>query len=585
MKKFYLMTKLLLAVFAVLFALTANSQTLEITLGDTILDPGGKLTPTAEYHDTSGVLVDVNIKWHTEPGYLGKVRNGELTAEHPGEGYLIAKYQELRDTVNLTVTGTPKGDKDEDDGDDEGEDEDDYPKVKIIPGSIKVAVGDSVELRAFYVDSTDTKIDTTFTWSVEPVDLGEFPDPMVSMFHAGDDPGKGTIIATLGDLADTIKVTLFVPKVKKDKDNNKGKQLTIMPGDTMVYTGAGPIQYSATYKTNGNKHQGAEFIWSVSDTSVAKIDADGLLTLAGNTGMALVSAEYSNFKASVELLVVDSTVDLDVNTITLHRVLPDGKELKAKTIKEGESYKIGGLPYPLNILNAGMLHFPYGCIDEDITIYMFIPEEYAEMNDDSTDVTFSDDIITGVKFSVKPAGSDTIVEPYWFNDSIILSVVYKKELLDSLGVTPEELDVFFADNTGFVTDGAGKLAVDTVKNKLYAAIEHFSTIVVRQGEAKTSVKDLTPVNGDEMSIYPNPFNTSATIQFRLEEQGDVNITVYNLFGQKIQMLVNGEYPEGLHKVSWKGNDQNGAPATSGIYICRMIKDGKVAQVKRIILNR
>ena len=102
-------------------------------------------------------------------------------------------------------------------------------------------------------------------------------------------------------------------------------------------------------------------------------------------------------------------------------------------------------------LNAGMIHFPFGCIDEDIVIYMFIPEEYADVDDDTAEVTFSEDIITGVKFSVKPAGSDDIVEPYYFLIPINLRLVYKRDLLDSLNIEPENLDVFFAENTEFIS--------------------------------------------------------------------------------------------------------------------------------------
>lgn len=581
MKKIYILSKLMLVIIALLVGFSANSQeSLTITMDNFELDPNQDTLLTAEYRDTSGVLImEANIKWNTEPGYLGKVnKDGVLTGGQSGEGLLIAKYKELRDTIALTVTGTPK---------ERDDDEVDYPKVKVVPGSIKVMLGDSVELYAFYIDTADVKIDTTFSWSVVPSELGEFPDTTESMFHSAE-LGEGIIIATLGDLADTIKVRVIENKHKPNNgkdDNNNGKQLTILPNDTVVYVGADPIQYSATYKTNGNKHQNAEYSWSVSDTSIAKIGSDGLVTLSGGTGMAIVSATYSNFKASTELLVIDSMVDLDVNTISIHRVLADSTELKAKTFKEGESYKIGGLPYPLNILNGGKLHFPFGCISEDITIYMYIPEEYAEMDDDGVEVAF-DGIITGVKFSVIPASSDTIVEPFNFNIPVELMMVFKHELLDSLGVSPENLDVFFAENTGFVTDGVdGPVVVDTVRNKIYASIEHFSTIVVRQKSAVTIVSELIDDSEKTMEVFPNPFNTSTNILYKLSDESEVNISIYNLFGQQVKLLVNEKRQEGSHNVSWDGTNATGGLATSGIYLCRMVKDGKVANVKRIVLNR
>ncbi len=588
MKKFYSSTKPLLIAAALLLSFAAQSQeSLVITVGDIILAPQGDTLVTAEFTNGNGNLVsDAKIGWITEPGYLGKVdRNGKLVANHPGEGYLIAKYKDLRDTVMLTVTGTPKPD------DDDGMMEDEYPKIKIVPDNIRVEISDSVELRAFYIDSTGVKIDTTFEWWVEPMEVGMFSDSVPNLLYSAEAPGKGIIIARLGDLADTAKITVYETRDKKekiqkekDKQNNKGKQLTISPDDMMVYVGHAPIQYSATYKTNGNKHQNATYNWSVTDTTVAKIDEDGLLTLSGETGMTLVTANYSNFEASVELLVVDSTVDLEVNTISIRRVLPNGNELHPKYFKEGESYKIGGLPYPLNILNAGMLHFPFGCISEDIDIYMFIPEKYAEMNEDSTEVEFSEGVITGVKFSVVPAGSDTIVEPYWFNIPVELKLVYKQDLLDSLGIDPMNLDVFFAENTGFVSVDDEIAVVDTARNRIYASIEHFSTIVVKSADSKTTV-DVIPEEKPAFDIYPNPFSTQTKIEFKLEQNSNVNLSIYNLFGQEIKILANGEFQEGTHRFVWKGDKANGTKATTGIYLVRLIQDGKVTNVQRLVLNR
>ncbi len=589
MKHFYSLKKTYLFLIAFMLMLSATSQTITITPDEITLDPHATISVSAVVTDTSGTTIDdAKINWSTDPGYLGKVdKNGVLTANHSGEGILIAKYRDLRDSVSFTVTGTPKNDDD----DDKPEEEREYPKIKIVPDNVRLEIMDSVELRAFYIDSTGTKIDTTFTWSVIPEELGSFSDSTGNVFYSTDETGKGTLVATLGDLKDEAKITVYETKAKREKikeekehQNHKGKQLTIVPGDTVVYTGHPSIQYSAVLKNNGEKHENATFNWSVSDTTIAEIDEFGMLLLSGETGMTLVSAEYENFQASVELLVIDSTIDLEVNTISIRRVLPNGNELKPKYFKEGDSYKIGGLPYPLNILNAGMLHFPFGCIDEDIDIYMFIPEEYAEVDDSTTEVTFTDEVITGVKFNVKPVGSDTIVEPYYFNVPINLSLVFKHDLLDSLGVTPEELDVFFAENTGF-EEIDEHVAVDTVRNKIYANIIHFSTIVVKQGNVTTSVEGVKPIAADDLTIYPNPFTSSATIQFMINEPSAVQVEIYNLFGQKVQLLTNRQYDEGIHQITWKGDDINGAPASSGVYLCRFIKDGNISQVQKIVLKR
>lgn len=582
MKHFYSLSKLLLLLAGLFFTWSATSQdSLKILTGEIELDPGETVAVEAEYTDTAGVVQDVNINWHAEPGYLGRVdRDGVLTAKHPGEGMLFAKYRGLKDSVRFVVTGEPKGGDDDDDG---GE-EIDYPKVKVIPGMIRVAAGDSVELVAFYVNDMDEKVDTSFTWSVWPPELGEFPDSSKSMFYAGE-TGEGMISATLGDLSDTVKLVVGEPKGKHNQSNS-GRNMVITPGDTTVNAGDLPeLQYYADYKMNGQKHENAEIAWSTSGDSIGSIDSTGLFVFNGETGLALVTAAFSNFSASVELLVVDSLADTEVNTITIHRVLPDGNELPAKSFMEGEAYKIGGLPFPLNLLNGGMLHFPFGSISEDITIYMFIPEEYAEIDSASYEVAFEEEIITGVKFNVKPDGSDTIVEPYHFDVPLTLALVYKKDLLDSLGISPENLDVFFAENTEFVTDSAGVVAIDTTKNKIYASILHFSTIVVRQKSQQTFAEITDDSSEETMMVYPNPFSRSTKIEFEIGRQSDVRIEVYNLYGQKVKTLVNETKFKGIHSVNWDGKNDQGRLLSSGMYFCRMVTDGNQSEVKRIILNR
>lgn len=515
--------------------------------------------------------VEVEVQWQVQPDSLGSIDDFLVfTAEKQGKGYLHVIYELISDSVELEIEV-----KDE-------ETDEEYPKVKIIPGSAKVELGDSLELYAFYADSVGIKTDTTFAWSVEPLELGTFPDPQIPVFQTSAN-GSGIIIAKLGELADTIHVKVYEGRWKK-ADNNKGKKISIVPGDTIVMADAGMVQYSAYYEIKPNDEE-AEILWSVADTSIATIDSYGLLALKGTTGLTLVSAKYRNFKTSVELLVIDPSVDPVVNTITIHRVLPNGKVLNPKVFKEGESYKIGGLPYPLNILNAGMLHFPFGCISEDITIYMTIPEEYATINDEETEVILSDNIINGVEFNVQPASSDAIVHPFWFDVPVELRMVYKKELLDSLNIEPQNLDVFFAENAQFIPVDDGVATVDSASNLIYASIEHFSTIVIREKSGLVKVENIDNVAKDQLFAYPNPFNLNTRIRYSVEKDEEIQIDIYNINGQNIKVLVNESKAAGEYNVNWDGTTDNGGIAQSGVYFCRMLINGERTVVKRIVLNR
>jgi hypothetical protein len=69
--------------------------------------------------------------------------------------------------------------------------------------------------------------------------------------------------------------------------------------------------------------------------------------------------------------------------------------------------------------------------------------------------------------------------------------------------------------------------------------------------------------------YPNPFNPETRIQFGLPERGYVRLNVYNMLGQVVSVLVNGELPAGTKEVVWNGMDQNGRSVTSGVYFYKL----------------
>lgn len=81
---------------------------------------------------------------------------------------------------------------------------------------------------------------------------------------------------------------------------------------------------------------------------------------------------------------------------------------------------------------------------------------------------------------------------------------------------------------------------------------------------------------------PNPFNASTNIKYSLPLKSDVIISIYNILGQKINLLVNEEKPAGNYSVIWDGTDLNGRPTASGIYLYQ-IKAGDFVETKKMLL--
>jgi len=84
--------------------------------------------------------------------------------------------------------------------------------------------------------------------------------------------------------------------------------------------------------------------------------------------------------------------------------------------------------------------------------------------------------------------------------------------------------------------------------------------------------------------YPNPFNSSTTIQYTLPRNEYVRLSIYSISGQLVKTIENGVRSVGVHTESWNGTDARGRSATSGIYFYRLEAGGETF-VKKMVLMR
>ncbi len=84
--------------------------------------------------------------------------------------------------------------------------------------------------------------------------------------------------------------------------------------------------------------------------------------------------------------------------------------------------------------------------------------------------------------------------------------------------------------------------------------------------------------------YPNPFSRSTLIPFDLPEAGPVTLTVYDLLGQRVRVLAEGERSAGAQSVSWDGRDSAGQRVASGIYVCSLRAGGNVVTRKLLVIR-
>jgi hypothetical protein len=84
--------------------------------------------------------------------------------------------------------------------------------------------------------------------------------------------------------------------------------------------------------------------------------------------------------------------------------------------------------------------------------------------------------------------------------------------------------------------------------------------------------------------FPNPFNPSTTIVYSIPESEHVELTVFNVKGQKVKTLIKEQKNAGTHSIQWDGSDEQGNPVSSGIYLYRLQNNAKNL-VRKMLLSK
>ncbi len=84
------------------------------------------------------------------------------------------------------------------------------------------------------------------------------------------------------------------------------------------------------------------------------------------------------------------------------------------------------------------------------------------------------------------------------------------------------------------------------------------------------------------NAYPNPFNPETHINFAISEDSHVNLSIYNVLGQKVKTFYNEEMAPGNYSITWKGLDSKNMKCSSGIYFYRL-QTNNYKSIKKMLL--
>lgn len=73
--------------------------------------------------------------------------------------------------------------------------------------------------------------------------------------------------------------------------------------------------------------------------------------------------------------------------------------------------------------------------------------------------------------------------------------------------------------------------------------------------------------------YPNPFNPSTTIRYKLEQPGQVRLSIFDITGREVMRVMDHYQVSGSYSVTWNGRDEAGQQLASGVYFAQLNVNG------------
>jgi hypothetical protein len=208
----------------------------------------------------------------------------------------------------------------------------------------------------------------------------------------------------------------------------------------------------------------------------------------------------------------------------------------------------------------------------------------------------------------EPALVPTSLMPYNSSTTLPPPTAADAEPFESCLCMVEDVTVTAVpDNHGefYVTDGSGPgqiddacylyghnwtgIAVGTHWDRIVGIFDYAYNMFGLNPRGDTDL--YTTANNDQVFVlpdaylignYPNPFAGQTTIAYNLKSAQNVQISIYNLKGQKVRTLVNEVKSAQLQNVTFDGKDDNGTQLSSGLYFYRLTAGNQVQTRKLVI---
>ena len=231
---------------------------------------------------------------------------------------------------------------------------------------------------------------------------------------------------------------------------------------------------------------------------------------------------------------------------------------------------------------------------------------YQDTDGTVTAVTFTDGQISGHTMTVESFGADppsSVQSVPQFSDPVFyvafnttipdsvsfeatVTLTYTDAQLDSAGILDEDsLKVaWFNETTEVWSTITGVL--DAANNTITFTTDHFSVFALAL-ITPTGIEDephtALPADFVLLAARPNLFNPSTTISYEVSRPVHVTLVVYNILGQEVARLVDGQKTAGRYTALWTGRNARGQAVGSGIYLYRLTASSGFSETKRMTM--
>ncbi len=188
------------------------------------------------------------------------------------------------------------------------------------------------------------------------------------------------------------------------------------------------------------------------------------------------------------------------------------------------------------------------------------------------DKIYKIDLVTGDTIFVGQTGFNVATNDLVFDENGILYGIK--------GTGSQVSDLFTIN----VNTGEGTL-IGSVGLKALTGLAYAETGII-SGVDDNEKNNIIPKDFVLSQNYPNPFNPSTTIEFSLPYASNVKLTVYNILGEVVNVLVNNQLAAGVHSVNWNSTNRTGNKMVSGVYFFELKANGngkEFSDMKKMIL--